>query len=79
MRKQLCLVFLGKAMVLETYALGKRDEIHTDVLLKARQACYKVSLFILISLISVIYCKKKHLESNLNVVFIVLDLGKKGS
>ncbi|XP_022750234.1 cytochrome c oxidase assembly factor 6 homolog isoform X2 [Durio zibethinus] len=28
-------------MMLEAYAAGKRDEIHTDVLLKARQACYK--------------------------------------
>ncbi|EOY29576.1 hypothetical protein QUC31_020721 [Theobroma cacao] len=28
-------------MALETYASGKQDEIHTDVLLKARQACYK--------------------------------------
>ncbi|XVF35544.1 hypothetical protein REPUB_Repub18cG0154900 [Reevesia pubescens] len=28
-------------MALDTYASGKRDEIQTDVLLKARQACYK--------------------------------------
>ncbi|OMO61741.1 Cytochrome c oxidase, subunit VIb [Corchorus capsularis] len=28
-------------MALETYASGKRDEVHTDVLFKARQACYK--------------------------------------
>ncbi|XWS72622.1 hypothetical protein CRYUN_Cryun02cG0055800 [Craigia yunnanensis] len=28
-------------MAPETYASGKRDEIRTDVLLKARQACYK--------------------------------------
>ncbi|XVF35545.1 hypothetical protein REPUB_Repub18cG0154900 [Reevesia pubescens] len=30
-------------MALDTYASGKRDEIQTDVLLKARQACYKES------------------------------------
>ncbi|PPD75697.1 hypothetical protein GOBAR_DD27385 [Gossypium barbadense] len=28
-------------MSLEAYASAKRDEIHTDVLLQARQACYK--------------------------------------
>ncbi|XVE97482.1 hypothetical protein REPUB_Repub03eG0023500 [Reevesia pubescens] len=28
-------------MALEAYVLAKREEIHTDVLLKAREACYK--------------------------------------
>ncbi|PPS04221.1 hypothetical protein GOBAR_AA16465 [Gossypium barbadense] len=28
-------------MSLEAYASAKQDEIHTDVLLQARQACYK--------------------------------------
>lgn len=59
-------------MSLEAYASAKRDEIHTDVLLQARQACYKVLL------LHFHFFDLRNLLQNkplINVGFFFLDLG----